>query len=438
MIRHDVAHLSGSPVDFHISSATKPEVKHKVQGAFTAGRLSLTEQSYPVAALQKRYDHLRGLPIQSFDKVYPLLLIGADNTGLIAAKEQALQGPDGLTPHQVQTQALYFTNVQSLTDDLYRQVERLWQVDVLPFRSEKLVVRSRQDQEAIKTLESGTVRVKVGDTRRYATPLPRKKDAPPLRATMEAVMASLWSIERRLKRDPVKAQIYEDEIQKLIHAGCVAKLHPKEVNQSEESWFIPHHLVEHNGKHRLVFNCLFSYQGLSLNEQLLAGPALGPSRLGVLLRFRQHPVAVSGDICAMFHQVRLLPEDQPLLRFIWRNLRRDEPPDVYEWQVLPFGTTSSPCCATFAMQKHVKDYKRGSEEILQSLEQSFYIDNCLQSLPTVTSARRLVDKLRQVLQEGGFEIRQWASNDPDAVAHLPSSAKAESTELWITQKHPDP
>ncbi|TWW59235.1 hypothetical protein D4764_06G0007650 [Takifugu flavidus] len=95
MIRHDVAHLSGSPVDFHISSATKPEVKHKVQGAFTAGRLSLTEQSYPVAALQKRYDHLRGLPIQSFDKVYPLLLIGADNTGLIAAKEQVRLGLRG-------------------------------------------------------------------------------------------------------------------------------------------------------------------------------------------------------------------------------------------------------------------------------------------------------------------------------------------------------
>lgn len=66
-------------------------------------------------------------------------------------------------------------------------------------------------------------------------------------------MAPIRSIERRLKRDPVKTQIYEDEIQKLIHSGSVAKLHPDEVNLSEESWFIPHHLVEHNGK-CLVFN----------------------------------------------------------------------------------------------------------------------------------------------------------------------------------------
>lgn len=73
----------------------------------------------------------------------------------------------------------------------------------------------------------------------------------------------------------------------------------------------------------------------------------------------------------MFHQVCLLEEIQPLLRFIWWNLRRDESPDIYQWQILPFSTTSSPCCATFAMQKHVKDYKRRNEEILQSLEQSF-------------------------------------------------------------------
>lgn len=94
------------------------------------------------------------------------------------------------------------------------------------------------------------------------------------------------------------------------------------------------------------------YQGLSLNNQLLPGPALGPSLLGVLIRFRQHHVAVSADIKDMFHQVRLLPKDRPFLRFIWRDLQSENPPDVYEWQVLPFGTTSSPCCAIFTLQHH--------------------------------------------------------------------------------------
>lgn len=49
---------------------------------------------------------------------------------------------------------------------------------------------------------------------------------------------------------------------------------------------------------------------------LLPGPASRPSLLGILLRFREHSVAISGDIHGMFHQVLLLPEDKPLLRFL--------------------------------------------------------------------------------------------------------------------------
>lgn len=107
---------------------------------------------------------------------------------------------------------------------------------------------------------------------------------------------------------------------------------------------------------------------MSLNEQLLPGPTLGPSLLGVLLRFRQHQVAISGDIRGMFHQIRLRPEDKPLLRFIWRDLRSEDPPDVYEWQVLPFGTTCSPCCAIFALQTHARHYQDSHPDIPPSVE----------------------------------------------------------------------
>ena len=88
-----------------------------------------------------------------------------------------------------------------------------------------------------------------------------------------------------------------------------------EVNSAEETWYVPHHVVQGHGIHRPVFNCSFNYEGLNLNSHLLPGPVLGASLLGVLLRFRQYPVAISGDIKAMFHQVRLLPRDTSLLRF---------------------------------------------------------------------------------------------------------------------------
>lgn len=223
----------------------------------------------------------------------------------------------------------------------------------------------------------------------------------------------------------------------MLEAGYVVPVDLSSVS-SPESWFIPHHVVtQHNGKHRLVFNCSYQHQGQCLNNCLLPGPVLGPSLLGALLRFRQHPVAVIGDIKAMFHQVHLLPEDTSLLRFLWRNLTQEEP-KVYEWQVLPFGTACSPCCAIYALQRHAKDHLESEDDLRKSIEQSFYVDNCLQSFQTADAARQFVDDMRSFLHTGGFEIRQWGSNDQSVVEHLPSTARSSSCDLWLSHTTNDP
>ncbi|KAI2647089.1 Gag-Pro-Pol polyprotein [Labeo rohita] len=455
-IRHDITELKGQKVDLLLSPQSRPEEKYSLTGVFTAPLLTLTEQTYPLKRLQQCYPHLRGIPLPSFNRVQPLLLIGSDYPTLITPKEPirlgpaggpvavrtqlgwVLQGPDGLLPHQVPSPQCLFTSLTPLRDPVYQHVERLWQLDVLPSRSEKMITRSKQDQMAVDMLETRSRRVEVDGVWRYATPLLRAPDGPPLKGTMESVLSSLRNTEKRLSRNPERAKVYEAEIQKLLDSGHVVRVPPAGQQVDEESWFIPHHLVQHNGKYRLVFNCSFVYQGVSLNQQLLPGPTLGASLLGVLLRFRQYAIAISGDIRGMFHQVRLLPEDRPLLRFIWRNMCREDPPDIYEWHVLPFGTTCSPCCATFALHRHVRYQQLGNEEVLQSIERSFYVDNCLQSIPTADEAKRLIDKMRPLLASGGFEIRQWATNVPTVVQHLPTKARSESIELWLQHNHSDP
>lgn len=198
-------------------------------------------------------------------------------------------------------------------------------------------------------------------------------------------------------------------------------------------------MVSHNPKNSVVFNCSFSYKGENLNDLLLSGPNLGSTLLGVLLRFREHSVAISSDIEGIFHQVRLLPKDQPLLLFLWRHLERNKQPSIYEWQVLPFGTTwCSPCCATYALRRHVFDHSQPGDRVRYSIERSFYVDNCLQSLSSLDEAKSLVDSLRNLLATGGFELRQWASNIPDVICHLPKEARSESSELWISQTGEDP
>ncbi|KAL7889586.1 hypothetical protein AOLI_G00018440 [Acnodon oligacanthus] len=187
-------------------------------------------------------------------------------------------------------------------------------------RIEKVMTCSRQDNEAISILETKATGVEVDSVYRYATPLLWGKDMPCFQAPKEAVMPSLRSVEWRLSKEPEQAKASKAEMDKLIWAGSVIKLKPQRLTDEEEVWYVPHHMVSHNGKNRLVFSCSYQYRGQSLYDHLLPGSTLGASLLEVLLRFREHAVAISGDIKGMFHQVHLLAEDRFLLRFVWRDM----------------------------------------------------------------------------------------------------------------------
>ncbi|XDV22967.1 hypothetical protein PO909_027706, partial [Leuciscus waleckii] len=378
-VRQDLHMLRGASVTFTVSPASQPKATFRIHQAFTAETLGLAEHTYPVDELQRKYSHLQGLQLPHVESVQPLLLIGSDYPHLITPVEPVrlgppngpaaiktrlgwtLQGPTQEIKHHLHSQQCLFTATSGSYTDLFRQVEKLWQLDVLPYRSEKLITRSKQDQDAISLLESKTTRVTVDGVARYATPLLRVKNMPLLQASPENTLPCLRGIERRLARDPVQAATYQVEMNKLKEAGYAKLIPPDQVDQAEESWYIPHHMTQHNGKNRVVFNCSFVHGGNNLNQLLLPGPTLGPSLMSVLLRFRQHTVALSSDIRGMFHQ-------------------------------------------SFSSQEE---------------------------------AKVLASKLRDLLATGGFDLRQWASNVPQVLDHIPSESKSSSLVLWLTQVQPD-
>lgn len=116
-----------------------------------------------------------------------------------------IQGPTKLVQHQLQPQQCLHLSTLSPSAELFRHVERLWQLDTQPYWSKKLVTRSKQDQEALDLLEAKTLHVEVGGVQRYATPLLRVKQMPRLQAPKEAVLANLRSTERRLQKNPEQA-----------------------------------------------------------------------------------------------------------------------------------------------------------------------------------------------------------------------------------------
>ena len=91
----------------------------------------------------------------------------------------------------------------------------------------------------------------------------------------------------------------------------------------------------------VVFDCGAEFKGTSLNNQLLQGPNLTSSLVGVLTIFRLEPVAVMADIKAIFHQARVVD----FLRFLWW-LDINQELVEYRMTVHLFGAVSSPSCTS--------------------------------------------------------------------------------------------
>lgn len=122
----------------------------------------------------------------------------------------------------------------------------------------------------------------------------------------------LQNLRKKLIRNPNLHEMYKSTVNDYIEKGYATEVTKSEMN-TNRVWYLPHHPVinEHKpGKVRVVFDCAATYQGRSLNSELLQGPDLMNSLVGVLLRFRQDKIAIAADIEAMFHQVKVIEEDR--------------------------------------------------------------------------------------------------------------------------------
>lgn len=178
----------------------------------------------------------------------------------------------------------------------------------------------------------------------------------------------------------------------IISCGYAEKVPAKDLTYHHDKvWYIPHHNGVYHPKKRkirVVFGCAASFQGTSLNTQLLQGPDLTSSLIGVITRFRKEPVVLMTDIEAMFHQVRVPAEDSNLQRFLWWP-KGDFSQHMVEYRMLVhlFGATSSPSCANFALRMCVENNRDSfSQQVVNTILHSFYVDDCLASVASESQA----------------------------------------------------
>ena len=255
---------------------------------------------------------------------------------------------------------------------------------------------------------------KVGN--KWLVPYPWKKNPNQLPDNRSQAVKRLESIEQRLIKNPKHAEAYNKQMTEMNDMNYFRKLSEEEITKYKGPvHYVSHHEVLRPEKAstplQIVFNSSVVYQGHCLNDYWLKDPDLLNSLFGGILRFRENEVAISGDISKMYHQVLIPQEDQHVHRFLWRNLDTTRPPDTYIKTVLTFGDKPAPAMAQIAMRMTAKEGEDKRERAAAAIQDNSYMDNICHSVHTTDDTRHLVKEVDNLLEGGGFKIKELLSNE---------------------------
>lgn len=417
--------------------------KHEVKNAIAADNLKLPFQTISEQFLDNLGEISKELKIRPYYNAHVKLLIGQDNSKLIATRELIEINDELAASRSLLGWALHGPAVSNIKQkhavlslseppegrgaaewndsmgraDGFSKDEELDGLIKFYFEMESVgvnegLIQGKKSNRAIKLLEDTSRR--VGDY--WETGLLWKDDFAPLVDSRLTARNRLASLERRLDRDSTYAELYYREMQRFIDLGYAVKV---DKNKSKPRvWYLPHFGVYNENKPdkiRLVFDAAAKTSGISLNDQLDTGPDLLRSLAGILVGFREEPIAIKADISDMFLRVKMTEKDRGAQRFLWRGRSREIEPEEYEMTCLIFGSKSSPTSAIHAKNKNAESFKDQMPIAAESIIDNSYMDDYLASRRTVKEATELTRDVIKINSKAGFQMHGWSSNNAEVM-----------------------
>ena len=302
-------------------------------------------------------------------------------------------------------------------EETTRNLRKMFLLDFPEEMNSEQQAMSHEDLQFIKIMKDNVTKVEG----HYQLPLPFKESSPTIPNNKKHALQRLASVKYKMLKDQKFREEYTNCVDVLLEKKYAVKSNNAPTNKS---WYLPHFGVRHPKKKKLrvVFDCSAVYGEVCLNDMLFQGPDMTNSLIGVLLRFRLGKIAFMADIEAMFHQVRIPPEQQTFLKFFWwpngdlRNL-----PQEYHMRVHLFGAVSSPSCANYALQQTVIDNDCQESEEGDTILNNFYVDDMLKSTDTIASAIEIVSSVQKLCLSGGFNLTKFACRETEVTKTIPSS-----------------
>ena len=449
-----------------ISSVENNQIKMDLN-VFVTEDLIGSSDAFDWRKVQKQWAHMADIPFPAVGKKSIDILIGVTpETMCLFAPEKQVKG-ESHEPVAVKT-PLGWTAFGPVEADLVSNQEKMkTRTGVTRFvRTMRTTVQKLSVQEEISAMRDMTEmdlmgvkteeemapshleriaisRVKASirhDGERYEVAVPWHDAKPDLPSNYSSAKSRLIKTEKSLLKnsDANLAAKYDEIFVDYVEKGYLVMLTGADAELArEEGWFLPHFPVIRNDKSstrvRIVYDAAAKYKGIDLNSQIFSGPSLYNDMTEVLLRFRQHPVALVGDVSEMFLQVRLSEKDRKYHRLLWRGMDTSSEPQVYEAQRWLFGNAAAPFCTQLVMQENAKEhqaeYPVGADAVLNN----FYMDDALTSYRTEAEALESKDQLVRLMSIAGMKIHKWMSNSEEILRYIPEDERASCAKVALRQ-----
>ncbi|XP_036343427.1 uncharacterized protein LOC118752650 [Rhagoletis pomonella] len=257
----------------------------------------------------------RYIPVTIFGKArkvhtYALIEIGAECT-LIEIGELELDGPSkqlclkwtgDVTQIEHNSKSVYLSvsatgkeeqRDASITRKLDEAMKSYFSIESIGVSIANKPLRSKEDERSLQNVEKTTKY--LSSEKRWERGLLWKFDSVELPDSYNMAIKRLNCLEAKMVKDPQLSSFMVNTMKSYSEKGCIRKL--SEVTNPNKN------------KTRLVWDAAGKVHGVSLNDVLLKGPVLLASVIGVVMRFRERRIAVTGDIREIFLQVKVRQED---------------------------------------------------------------------------------------------------------------------------------
>jgi hypothetical protein len=206
----------------------------------------------------------------------------------------------GLTVNSASVNYINVVHSAPPRDDDFR---RFWDLEKIGISAEQPRTMSVKDSSLLSQFHASH-RLQNG---RRVVSLPRKEHIS-LSSNYHHAEKRFHALQRRFERDKTLREDYHDQMFNYIRHEQVEIAPPTEGTQ--ETYYLPHHLVRKykrgNLKWRIVFDGGAHERDASpLNDALEVGRNLLPELLSLMIKFRQRPLTIIGDISQSFLQLTL-------------------------------------------------------------------------------------------------------------------------------------